>query len=145
MPNLQEITEKVRTGLGDQITIYSTKGDHRLYAVVEPGKLLNCIQYLFTSLGGRLSTITAMDKGSRFELVYHITFDREGVVGSFKCAVPKFAPQIVSLTSITPAASWIEREIYDLFGIKFTGHPNLERLILSDDWPEDKHPLRKGA
>jgi formate hydrogenlyase subunit 5 len=42
-----------------------------------------------------------------------------------------------------PAAEWIEREIQDLLGIRFDGHPNPKRLILADDWPEGVYPLRK--
>ena len=41
-----------------------------------------------------------------------------------------------------PQAEWIEREIWEMLGINFKGHPNLKRLLLAEDWPEDKYPLR---
>jgi NADH-quinone oxidoreductase subunit C len=43
-----------------------------------------------------------------------------------------------------PAAEWIEREMWELLGIKFLGHPDLRHLLLSDDWPEDNFPLRRN-
>jgi len=51
---------------------------------------------------------------------------------------------IPTITDIIPGALLYEREIHDLFGVKFEGHPNLEPLILPDDWPADNYPLRKN-
>jgi NADH-quinone oxidoreductase subunit C len=51
-------------------------------------------------------------------------------------------PEVDSITPLFPGAEWIEREMWEMLGIKFKGHPNLKRLLLSDDWPEGKYPLR---
>jgi NADH-quinone oxidoreductase subunit C len=52
-------------------------------------------------------------------------------------------PEIDSITPIFPGAEWIEREMWEMLGINFSGHPNLKRLLLADDWPEGKYPLRQ--
>ena len=51
---------------------------------------------------------------------------------------------MASCTDFLPAAEWIEREIAEMFGVKFTGHPQPETLLLPDDWPDGVYPLRKS-
>jgi NADH-quinone oxidoreductase subunit C len=80
------------------------------------------------------------DREKRFEVVYHIYSIRKGHKFSLLVgAVDK--EEVPSVTSIWPAADYPEREAYDLFGIRFSGHPDLKRLFLPDWW--DGHPLRK--
>jgi NADH/F420H2 dehydrogenase subunit C len=88
-----------------------------------------------------LGWCTAVDRRDHFEMVYRLR-SRTLQVGMFlKCQVPRDNPEIASLTDLWPAADWHEREVYDLFGIRFTGHPDLRRIFLPEDWPG--HPLRK--
>jgi NADH-quinone oxidoreductase subunit C len=85
--------------------------------------------------------VTAVDWGDEFELVYRMR-SRELQVGMFlKTRVPRENPRIESVTSLWPGAEWHEREVFDLFGIVFEGHPDLRRILLPDDW--EGHPLRK--
>jgi Ni,Fe-hydrogenase III component G len=77
-------------------------------------------------------------------VLYHFCDDRRGYVVTVKALIrDKIKPQIQSLAPVIPGAEWIEREVHDLYGIDFINHPNLRRLILSDDWPEGVYPLRK--
>ena len=55
----------------------------------------------------------------------------------------KEKPEMESITSIIKGAEWIEREIWELLGVNFKGHPNLKRLLLDKTWPEGKYPLRR--
>lgn len=88
-----------------------------------------------------LGMVTAVDFGDEFELVYRLTA-REMHAGIFvKTRVPRASACIESVVDLWPAADWHEREVYDLFGITFEGHPNLRRILLTDDWVG--HPLRK--
>ena len=88
-----------------------------------------------------LGMVTAVDYGDEFELVYRIR-SREMHVGIIvKARVPRSDPRIASIVDLWPAADWHEREVFDLFGIVFEGHPDLRRILLPDDWVG--HPLRK--
>ena len=88
-----------------------------------------------------LANLASVDYMDSFEIVYHlysIPDNRKIVV---KVRVPREKPEVDSVFSIWPAADWQEREIYDLMGITFKGHPNLVRILMPDDYTE--HPLRK--
>ena len=88
-----------------------------------------------------LGMVTAVDFGEEFELVYRVR-SREMHVGLFvKTRVPRDDAHIGSVTHLWPSANWQEREVFDLFGIGFDGHPDLRRILLTDDWVG--HPLRK--
>lgn len=88
-----------------------------------------------------LSFVTAVDYGDYFELVYQLYSYKRKHSLTIKTSVPKKNPVIDSVISVWLAADWHEREVYDLFGIEFKGHPNLKRMFLPDDFPG--HPLRK--
>jgi len=76
-----------------------------------------------------------------FELVYVVSALSTGVRLCLRCEVPRASPSIHSLYGIYMAADWQEREIYDLFGIHFEGHPNLKKILTPET--QQGHPLRK--
>ena len=90
----------------------------------------------------RLGMVTAVDRGDgRLLLVYRLTSRTLRAAIFLKAKVDVDSPVVESVTDLWPAANWQEREVYDLFGVTFTGHPDLRRILLPDDWVG--HPLRK--
>ena len=91
-----------------------------------------------------LMDLTAVDywkRTPRFEMVYHFLSLKNKYRVRVKVPVGGAEPEVDSLTSLWPAANWYEREVYDMFGIKFKGHPDLRRILM---YPEfEGHPLRK--
>lgn len=77
-----------------------------------------------------------------FTLVYHLLSHETAGRLRLKVPLQGTAPTAASVTDVWPSADWYEREVYDMFGIRFEGHPNLRRLIMPHDWPG--HPLRKS-
>ena len=65
------------------------------------------------------------------------------MIVSLRVILPRDKLEIASLTGVFEGANWIEREINEMLGIKFTGHPELRRLLLPEDWPEGVYPLRR--
>lgn len=91
-----------------------------------------------------LSDVTGVDRfpiEPRFELNYHLLSIPRRRRLRVKARVSGQNPVIESVTSVWPTANWHEREVFDLFGVRFEGHPDLRRILLPEDW--EGHPLRK--
>jgi NADH-quinone oxidoreductase subunit C len=94
-----------------------------------------------------LETVTAVDwpeRIPRFDIVYQLLSIQHQSFVRLKVRVGQRReehPAIPTVTNIWPGANWYEREVYDLFGITFTGHPDLRRILMPTDWTT--HPLRK--
>jgi NADH-quinone oxidoreductase subunit C len=93
---------------------------------------------------GFLSSVTATDHPGtepRFWIVYELRSVEHAHRLRVKVGLPADDAHLPSVTSLFPTADWHEREVWDLFGIVFDGHPDLDRILLPDDW--EGHPLRK--
>lgn len=91
-----------------------------------------------------LSDLTCVDwypQEPRFEVVYHLLSIARKERVRLKVRLAGSDPAVESVTSLWPGANFFEREVYDLFGVRFNGHPYLRRLLMPEDW--EGHPLRK--
>jgi len=91
-----------------------------------------------------LSDITCVDwypSEPRFEVVYHLLSIAKKDRVRLKVRLDGSSPVVESITSVWAGANFFEREIFDLFGVRFTGHPYLQRILMPEDW--EGHPLRK--
>ena len=77
----------------------------------------------------------------RFVVVYHLLSIPNKERVRLKVRLNSSSPAVDSITSVWPAANYFEREVYDLFGVRFNGHPYLRRILMPEDW--EGHPLRK--
>jgi NADH-quinone oxidoreductase subunit C len=88
-----------------------------------------------------LTCVDFPDRSERFEMVYHFLALDGCRRLRVKAVLPSASPSIGSLAGLWKNADWLEREVYDMFGVGFTGHPNLTRLFMYDGF--EGHPLRK--
>ena len=91
-----------------------------------------------------LEDVTAVDwfpSSPRFQLSYHLLSHALKERIRLRALVESSSASVESITAVWPAANYYEREVFDLFGIAFEGHPNLRRILMPDDW--QGHPLRK--
>jgi NADH-quinone oxidoreductase subunit C len=115
--------------------------------VVPPQHLVRVAEYLVSEPSLRftfLSDLTTVDRfpmEPRFELNYHLLSIERGLRLRLRLRLPGPEPAVASVTGIWPTANWHERENFDLFGIRFHGHPDLRRILMPDEW--EGHPLRK--
>lgn len=100
-------------------------------------------EILSNEFSAKLNTVSAVEHASFFEIIYHFSLCERGVLVNLRVEIAK-DESMDSITPLIPGASFIEREIHDLFGVRFEGHSDPRRLILPDDWPEGVCPLRKS-
>lgn len=97
--------------------------------------------YDLTAIDERVRRTRPDQPGSDFTLVYHLlSFERNQDI-RLKVALTGAFPSLRTITDIWPCANWYEREVWDMFGISFEGHPHLRRILMPDTW--QGHPLRK--
>ncbi len=105
--------------------------------VSQPYKML----YDLTAIDERKKTHTNGVTLADFTVVYHLTSLERNEDLRIKTAATGETPSVSSITDIWPSANWYEREVYDMFGINFTGHPHLRRILMPRSW--EGYPLRK--
>ncbi len=136
----EELTGKFNF-LTDKVSI---KRARRLFLEVNMEKFSEVFDHAVRSLGfSMLSTITGLDEGERFGLIYHLASET-GVLLNIKTSIPKEDPILQTVTGYFPSAEMYEREMADLLGMNVKGLPKGSRYPLPDDWPADQYPLRKG-
>jgi len=116
--------------------------------VLNPASLVAVCTYLLKNLRYTyLSSVTAVDwleRVPRYDVVYHLLSIPNQSELRLKVRIGQRNedhPAVPTVTGVWPTANWFEREVYDLFGILFTGHPDLRRILMPMDWTT--HPLRK--
>jgi NADH:ubiquinone oxidoreductase subunit C len=138
-----EILEILQTRFPDAIGRVLEHSPKRVYINIAAAAIVEMAAYLFNDLGARFNIASGVDGRTHMEILYHFTLEEINLVLSLRVTLPKTQPEIASLTSVFTAAHWIEREIHELLGINFIGHPNLAPLLLPEEWPQGVYPLRK--
>jgi NADH-quinone oxidoreductase subunit C len=112
---------------------------------VEAAKILDALRLAKHELNfERLSTVTGVDRypaEPRFEIVYHLQSIAKKQRLRLKARVSGENPEIESAFAVYRSANWYEREVFDLFGVRFLNHPDMTRIMMPADW--EGHPLRK--
>ncbi|UCE56275.1 MAG: NADH-quinone oxidoreductase subunit B/C/D [Desulfobacterales bacterium] len=147
----QSLAQRLTHRFGDDVR-QSPKTSDMLTIQVEQKHLKDLLHFLkkeSTPKFQRLDDLTAIDESARrdrgrypdYTLVYHLLSFEPACKIRLKVALHGTDPVTQSVTDVWPSANWYEREVFDLFGIRFEGHPNLRRIIMPHDW--EGHPLRK--
>lgn len=139
----EELLKDLRDRFKERVKKIFDKSRKRVYVDIEPEDIADFVKFIFNEKGARFNTATCVDVPNGFEILYHFTVEKAGVVISFRVMLDKENPEIESITPTMKGAEWIEREIHELFGVEFRNHPNLKTLLLPDGWPEGVYPLRR--
>jgi NADH-quinone oxidoreductase subunit C len=138
-----ELTRDLQRQFGGEIIEFATYRDQN-FLIARPGAVPSLIEYLKLDAGfDYLVDITAVhwpNREEQFDLIYILySFDRNERIRIKTRIADGYRP--ASVVSIHPGANWLEREVFDMFGIEFEGHPDLRRILLPEEWTG--HPLRK--
>ncbi|HEV7234942.1 MAG TPA: NADH-quinone oxidoreductase subunit C [Ktedonobacteraceae bacterium] len=127
---------------GKEVAPKSMKGDY-LGIEVDRSNLVAVCRFLRDQLSfDLLSSISGVDMLDHLETVYHLRSLARKQLLQIKVRLDHEKPEVDSVASVWPTANWLERETYDMYGIKFTGHPDLRRMLLDDDF--EGYPLLKS-
>jgi NADH-quinone oxidoreductase subunit C len=131
----------------DELATTAKYDFNELTVEINPAYILEALRRVRHDLKfERLSTVTAVDRypaEPRFEVVYHLQSIEGKQRLRLKARLSGEEPVIDSACAVYRSANWYEREVFDLFGVRFLNHPNLTRIMLPDDW--SGHPLRKDV
>lgn len=134
-----ELSEKFHDAISDT----DVTGKNRTVAKIKAARVKEIMRFLLDSGFDHLSSISGVDyPPARMEVVYHVTSYSSPLVIALKASIPRDDPVIDTVSDVYWNANWYEREIYELFGIRFNGHPYLKVLLLPDEM-EGEYPLRK--
>ena len=141
---MRDIIGRMKDRFKDKAVKFQERtGGKQLYIDLKCEDIPLAVKFLFTEMGCRFITATAIDTPPAIEILYHFSNDSGGEMINLRAIITdKKKPRIESITPIIKGAEWIEREMWEMLGINFTGHPNLTHLLLIDEWPEGDYPLR---
>lgn len=136
------IITKIREGIGDSLLSLEQKTDKRVYINIPPQAVRETSRLMLETMGARFQIATGVDTREGIEVMYHWALDGDGLVVTIRTVVGHEKPELDSIALFCVAAEWIEREMWELLGIHFRDHPDMRHLLLADDWPQGKYPLR---
>lgn len=142
----QEIYTRLKDKFGESVLSFE-EIVAEAFIVVAPESIADVAQYLAENEALAfdflmcLSGVDLSVKDTTLEIVYHLSSMTHRHKAVLKVIVPKENPHVPTVENIWKTANWHERETYDLYGIVFEGHSDLQRILLPDDW--EGYPLRK--
>jgi NADH-quinone oxidoreductase subunit C len=143
----QEIAEIIKTQFSSEV-LKTLQFRDQVSVLVKKGRIVEILSYLhntpelFFDYLVDLSGVDYLDKkDTRFEVAYNLLSVKYNHHIRINAAVPEDHCNIDSVVSIWAGANWHERECFDMFGIKFNGHPDMRRVLMPEDW--EGNPLRK--
>jgi len=143
--NYDILPEMLKLNFNSDILRSVVQQRRRIVVHIRKEALPEIANYFLDELQYRFIIASGMIADNGFEILYHFSDDRQGYVVSLMVSLERDKPEIESLANLINAANWIEREIHELFGIKFINHPNLTKLISDGNWKEDEFPYAKSA
>ena len=138
----EEVKKKIAGKFGEKVRI-AEASPSRVYVWAEKDIWVDLADFIFNDLDGRFDTGVAVDDRDGVEVMFFMQFDKEHYVVTIKTFAEKPKPTLDSISNVIPGAKWIEREIFEMYEVDFTGHPDLRPVLRADTRPEDYYPAKR--
>ena len=138
--------EKIVQALQEKFKVQAEEVRGEAHVFVDAAQIVDALTFLRDQQGFELlSAQTAVDywpqESPRFHIIYQLTSVANNLSLMVRVPVDGSQPEVPTVSGIYASANWREREIWDMFGVRFAGHPDLRRILMPPDW--EGHPLRK--
>jgi len=135
--------EELKNTFSKEILDSESRNERRVTLFIHPEALVPMAEHLHKELGFRFIIASALHTKRGFEIFYHFSYDKTGLILNLHVTLDQDKPEVESLSNLFEATNWIEREMHELFGIDFLNHPNLEQLLSEGNWALGEYPYRK--
>ncbi len=135
--------EEIKSRFTDKIVEVTEHNPLRITFTIDSASLVEVAGVFLNEKNFRFIIASALHTKQGFEILYHFSNDSDGHVINLHVVLPHENPAVETLTQLLSGTEWIEREIHELLGIEFKGHPNMVPLISEGNWPEGTYPYRK--
>lgn len=140
--NTTDIQEKINQAVPEAAAELHTGEAGMTVIMVQPARVADVVRHLRDTMDfDYLATLAGIDTGENLAVAYQLRSLGRKIECTVKVILDREKPEVPSISELYGVADWFEREVFDLFGIQFAGHPDLRRLLMPDDW--EGHPLRK--
>jgi Ni,Fe-hydrogenase III component G len=139
----EEYSKQIAARYPDHILGIEAIRPRRVTIDISPDIIRDIAGYLYSELKFRFIIASALHTRAGIEIHYHFSHDPSGFIYNIHTILDPNQAEIDSLSSLFSGADWIEREMHEILGIVFRGHPKLEKLISEGNWAEGVYPYRK--
>jgi len=138
-----EALKSIQERFPNDMIEFFDKSPKRVFIEIKPEAIVPVARHIFRDLGARFNIASGVDTRTHIEILYHFTMEDINLLITVRVKLNQDNPEIDSLAPSFHGANWIEREIHELLGVNFKGHPDLRRLLLPEQWPQGVYPLRR--
>lgn len=138
----EEAKKRIAEKFGDKVQI-AERSAKRVFVYAENDIWVDLASFVFNDLGARFDTGAAVDDRDGVEVMFFMPFDQDHFFLTIKTFAKKPKPALPSIANAIPGAKWIEREIFEMYEVRFDNHPDLRPLLRADNRPEDFYPAKR--
>jgi NADH-quinone oxidoreductase subunit C len=138
----EEVKKRLAEKFGTKVRI-AERSPRRVYVYAENEIWVDLARFLFNDLDARFDTGLAVDSRDGVEVMFFFPFDRENYFVTIKTFAAKPNPTLNSISPVIPGAKWIEREMFEMYEVKFLNHPDLRPLLRADTRPADYYAAKR--